>query len=82
MDTATPDEQEQLATLAGTTRGMLYQYAGGHRSMSAERAGLFERASATVRKGNRKLPKLFRIDLASACRSCPYARQCMEGVAS
>ncbi len=82
MNVATPEEQEQMAMLAGTTRAMLYQYSGGHRTMSAERAGVIEAAAAKMRRTNRKLPKLFRIDLAPACRSCPYARQCLANVSS
>lgn len=82
MDVASPEEQEQLAVAAGTTRAMLYQYAGGHRALSAERAGMFEKAAAEVRKHNRKLPKLFRVDLSAACRACPYARRCLENTPS
>lgn len=58
MAAATVDEQELLAERVGTTRGMLYQYAGGHRTASAERAGAIERSTAEMHKASKgRLPE-------------------------
>lgn len=79
MAAATVDEQEILASRVGTTRGMLYQYAGGHRTASAERAGAIERATAEMHKASKgRLPKIYRTDLAEACLNCEYAQRCLK----
>lgn len=78
MASATPDEQELLAKRVGTTRAMLYQYAGGHRQASAERAGEIERVTAEMHKSSRgRLPLIYRTDISRACLSCQYARKCL-----
>lgn len=78
MSAATVDEQEVLAKRVGTTRGMLYQYAGGHRTASAERAGAIERATAEMHKASKgRLPRIYRTDLSEACLSCEYAQKCL-----
>ena len=80
MSVATVDEQITLAARVGTTRGMLYQYAGGHRTASADRAGAIERATAEMHKASRgRLPKIYRTDLAEACLQCEYAQRCLKG---
>ena len=82
MAVATVTEQETLAARVGTTRGMLYQYAGGHRTTSAERAGAIERATAEMHKSSKgRLPKIYRTDLAEACLQCSYAQKCLKGQA-
>lgn len=82
MAAATVDEQETLAERVGTTRGMLYQYAGGHRTASAERAGAIERATAEMHKASKaRLPKIYRTDLSEACLQCEYAQKCLKGQA-
>lgn len=82
MAAATVDEQELLAERVGTTRGMLYQYAGGHRTASAERAGAIERATAEMHKASKgRLPKIYRTDLSEACLQCEYAQKCLKGQA-
>lgn len=82
MSVATVDEQITLAARVGTTRGMLYQYAGGHRTASADRAGAIERATAEMHKASRgRLPKIYRTDLAEACLQCEYAQRCLKGQA-
>ncbi len=81
MAAATTEEQELLASAVGTTRGNLYQYAGGYRFASAERAGEIERVSAEMHRANKKLPRLYRTDLAKACKACPFAKRCI-GVAA
>ena len=48
MSAATIDEQELLAKRAATTRGHLYQLAGGHRQTSAALAGELERVTAEI----------------------------------
>lgn len=82
MSAATVDEQETLAHRVGTTRGMLYQYAGGHRTASAERAGAIERATAEMHKASKgRLPRIYRTDLSEACLTCEYAQKCLKGQA-
>ena len=82
MAAATVDEQVTLAERVGTTRGMLYQYAGGHRTASAERAGAIERATAEMHKASKgRLPKIYRTDLSEACLQCEYAQRCLKGQA-
>lgn len=74
MRASTAAEQEVLASKVGTSRGTLYQYAGGHRECSAERAGQIESATAEMHKLSKgRLLRVMRTDLCAACRSCPYA---------
>lgn len=78
MAAATTQEQELLAERVGTTRGMLYQYAGGHRTASAERAGAIEKATAEMHKASKgRLPRIYRTDLSEACLQCEYAQRCL-----
>lgn len=77
MQAAQPEERQALAETIGTSVGQLYQYAGGHRNASAERAGRIEAATEAMHRASRgRLPRLYRTDLAEACRSCSYARRC------
>lgn len=77
MRAASPEERLALAAAIGTSLGQLHQYAGGHRNASAERAGLIEAATAEMHRASQgRLPRLYRTDLAEACRSCGYARHC------
>ena len=78
MAAATPDEQELLAQRVGTTRAMLYQYSGGHRSASAERAIAIERETKAMHRASKgRLPQIYRTDLSAACRSCEFAARCL-----
>lgn len=78
MQAATPDEQEVLAEAVGTSRQMLYQYAGGHREVSAGRAGQIEAATKAMARASRgRLPAILRTDLCEACRGCAYAQRCL-----
>lgn len=78
MAAATPDEQEVLAEAIGSSRGMLYQYAGGHREVSAARAGQIEAATrAMARASKGRLQPIYRTDLVQACRDCEYAQRCL-----
>lgn len=82
MSAATVEEQETLAERVGTTRGMLYQYAGGHRTASADRAGAIERVTAEMNRASKgRLPRIYRTDLAEACLNCEYAQKCLKGQA-
>lgn len=82
MSAATVEEQETLAERVGTTRGMLYQYAGGHRTASADRAGAIERATAEMHRASKgRLPRIYRTDLSEACLQCEYAQKCLKGQA-
>ena len=64
MSAATVQEQELLAQKVGTTRGSLYQYAGGHRRASAERDQLAQKVFTHT-------------DLCDACLHCAYAQKCL-----
>lgn len=78
MAAATVDEQELLAQRIGTSRGMLYQMAGGHRNASAERAQAIERETRLMARASKgRLPVVYRTDLCEACRSCDFARRCL-----
>lgn len=78
MSAATVQEQELLAQKVGTTRGSLYQYAGGHRRASAERAGEIEAVTREMHKASRgRLPEVLRTDLCEACLHCAYAQKCL-----
>lgn len=78
MSAATADEQNLLAARVGTTRGMLYQWSGGHRQASADMAGRIEAATATMHKASKgRLPAIVRTDLCEACRACQYAAKCL-----
>lgn len=78
MAAATADEQTMLAGKAGTSRGHLYQLAGGHRQASATMAGRIEGATAEMHKASKgRLPRVYRTDLCEACRACQYAAKCL-----
>lgn len=78
MRLATTEEQEMLVQRCGTSRGYLYQLAGGFRQASAEMAIAIERetkAMAAASKG--RLPVVYRTDLSPVCRGCDFARKCL-----
>jgi DNA-binding transcriptional regulator YdaS (Cro superfamily) len=78
MRAASAAEQDQMAALAGTTRPMLYQYAGGFRETSSERAVQIEAATMQMAKlTSNRLPVIYRTDLSSACAQCHFARKCL-----
>lgn len=78
MMAATPQEQEALADTVGTSRAMLYHYAGGFREVSASRGGEIERATKAMAKASKgRLPVVYRTDVVEACRGCEYAQKCL-----
>jgi len=78
MSAATPGEQELLAQKAGTSKGQLYQLAGGHRQASADMAGRIESATLEMAKASKgRLPVVYRTDVCEACRQCSYAAKCL-----
>lgn len=78
MASATVAEQELLANRIGSSRGMLYQMAGGHRNASAERAQAIERETRLMAKASKgRLPVVYRTDLCEACRGCDFAAKCL-----
>ena len=82
MAAATPDEQELLADRIGSSRGMLYQYAGGFREVSALRGGQIETATKAMAKASKgRLPVVYRTDVVEACRQCQYAAKCLGPIA-
>ncbi len=82
MQSADRGQQEQLAKRAGTTRAYLYHLAGGFRDASPELAIAIERVSADMHRESRgRLPRLYRTDMAPACRACDFAQRCLGAVA-
>lgn len=78
MRAATPDERDLLAQRVGTSSGMLYQLAGGHRQASADMAGRIEAATAAMHKASKgRLPLVVRTDICTACQQCQYAAKCL-----
>lgn len=82
MHTASVEEREALADLAGTTVGTLNQIAGGYRTggVAAVRSGLarkLEKAAIVLNKRNKALPMLLRTDLSPECRECEFAQKCL-----
>lgn len=78
MQVASVEEQDALANLAGTTRAMLYQYAGGFRKTSSEKAVRIENATKQMAKSSKgRLPVIYRTDLSRACSQCEFARKCL-----
>lgn len=80
MQIATPEQQEDLATRAGTTRPYLYHLAGEFREATPVLAKYIEHASLEMHKETRgALPKVYRTDLNGACRQCDFAAKCLGG---
>lgn len=80
MRLMTPEEQEDMAARAGTSRNYLYQLATEHRGVSAKLAARLERAYTEVKAASPRrdiLPELLCVDLAEVCAECDYARQCL-----
>lgn len=78
MENAIVAEQITLATTVGSSRGYLYQLAGGFRNASAELAAKIEAATMQMAKGSKgRLPIVYRTDLSSACAQCQFARKCL-----
>ena len=78
MKVADTSEQRILAEKSGTSVGMLRQYAGGHRQVSASMAGVFEAVTAEMHRLSKgRLPKITRTDVCEACRACSYAAKCL-----
>jgi hypothetical protein len=78
MENATTEEQKQLCEMAETSRGYLYQLAGGFRSASAELAARVEEATKVLAKSSKgRLPVVYRTDLSKACSACHFARKCI-----
>lgn len=78
MAAATVEEQEMLAQSAGTSRGYLYQLAGGHRQASAELGAAIEAKTKAMAKASKgRLPVIYRTDIVPACRACIYAQKCL-----
>lgn len=87
MKLATTEQQEALATLAGTTRTYLYHLSADSdkayaRDAEPGLAARIEKASFELRKQTRgALPRIYRTDLNKACRACEYAAKCLGPVA-
>jgi sulfatase maturation enzyme AslB (radical SAM superfamily) len=82
MRAATPEEQTLLAKRVGTSRGYLYQIAGGFKQCSAARGSAIEREAEKMHKASKgRLPRIYRTDLVEACRQCEFAQKCLGGAA-
>lgn len=79
---ATEPERNELARLAGTSVGALYQISSGARRPRPGKAGDIAEASGHLHADNPQLPLLYRTDLATECAACPYARKCLGDVAT
>lgn len=78
MSSATVDEQSALAKRAGTSRGYLYQLAGGHRQASADLGAAIERETRVMHRASKgRLPIVYRTDIVPACRACEFAQKCL-----
>lgn len=83
LDRANPDQQADLARLAGTTLGTLRQIAGSYRtegkpSVTPDLARRIELAADKIGPGGVFLPPIHREKLAPACASCEFAKQCRK----
>jgi hypothetical protein len=76
MTLATAGEQAELASIADTSRGHLYQLSTGERRAGPELAGRIATASRALRSRNKKLPLLRRSELCPACGECEFAKRC------
>lgn len=76
MTLATSGEQAELAAVAGTSRGHLYQLSSGERTAGPQLARRIESASRILRKVNKRLPVLKRSALCPACGECEFAKRC------
>lgn len=79
---ASGPEQEELARRAGTSRQYLYKLAnstkGYARTAKAGLAAAIEQATAAMnRESKARLPRVYRTDLNTDCRACPYAQKCL-----
>lgn len=72
---ASKEQKQELACIAGTSVGHLYQISSGNRIASTELAGRIEQASGTLHRVH-GLPRLYRYDLSPSCAVCPYAKRC------
>lgn len=78
MSSATVDEQDTLASRANTSRGYLYQLAGGHRQASADLGAAIERETKVMARASKgRLPIVYRTDIVPACRACEFAQKCL-----
>jgi hypothetical protein len=79
---ASQGEREELARLAKTSVGALYQISSGARKPRPGKAGAIAKASAELNAKNGTLPVLYRTDLAAECAACPYAKRCLGDAAT
>lgn len=77
MTAATPAEKEELARLADTSKGQLFQLVNGHRNCGPALAKRIEKGADRLRTRNPELPPLLRTDLCDACGACEYAKTCL-----
>lgn len=81
LKAATPQQQDTLAALVGTSRAYLNHLGAGHRKASAAIAGEIERHTEGMhRQTAGQLPLVYRTDMSEVCRSCKYARECLGSI--
>jgi hypothetical protein len=82
MREATSVEQEELAKAGDTSRGQLYQVAGGFRKFRPGKAIGIEIKAAEMHKASKgRLPMVYRTDLATVCAGCAFAQKCLGPIA-
>jgi len=78
MQAARAEEKKQLAELADTTIGTLYQIAGSYRTNGVPRVepSLAARIELATKMMRRKgLPVVLRTQLSPVCAACEFARR-------
>lgn len=68
-----PETANALCGKIGTSRATLYQYASGHRGISAARATEIDAAVRALRDDGAEVPLLHAKDMCTACAKCRYA---------
>ena len=82
MREATTAEQMELAAAGGTSRGQLYQVAGGFRKFRPGKAIAIETKAAEMHKASEgRLPLVYRTDMATECAGCAFAQKCLGPIA-
>jgi hypothetical protein len=87
MQAATAEQQNDLASRAGTSRNYLYHLSADSdkkyaRDAEPGLAARIEQAALAMSKETRgKLPKVYRTDLNATCRGCDFASKCLGPIA-
>lgn len=73
-DSATREEQDDLAKKLGTNSTYLFNQLGVHRRIQVEKAAIIEKATIEIaRQNSGRTPVIPREALCEACAQCPHA---------